>query len=63
MASTYPLVRNLGFFASFMQAYGRADAAARAELYRDTSAYQYGAEPAILLYQQVTQLLGVPVPV
>ena len=45
-----------------MQAYGRADYPTRAELYRDTSAYQYGAESADTLYGQVYSLLGVPVP-
>ena len=45
-----------------MQAYGRADYPTRAELYRDTSAYQYGAESADTLYGQVYTLLGVPVP-
>ena len=44
-----------------MQAYGRADYPTRAELYRDTSAYQYGAESADQLYGQVYTLLGVPV--
>jgi len=53
---------NLGYFAGFMQAYGRADYPTRAELYRDTQAYQYGAEPAQTLYTQVTTLLGVTTP-
>jgi len=53
---------NLGYWAGFMQAYGRADYPTRAELYRDTQAYQYGAEPATELYGQVTTLLGVRTP-
>ncbi len=44
-----------------MQAYGRASLDTRAELYRDTQAYQYGRETDAQLYTQVTQLLGVPV--
>jgi len=54
--------RNLGFFEGFMKAYGRADTTTRAELYRDTQAYSYGAETAGTLYGQVAQLLGVGVP-
>ena len=50
---------NLGYFERFMKAYGQASIPTRAELYRDTQAYQYGAESAQQLYQQVTQLLGV----
>jgi hypothetical protein len=53
---------NLGYFAAFMRAYGRASVPARLELYRDTRAYSGGAETAGQLYQQVSQLLGVPYP-
>lgn len=53
---------NLGFFGGFMKAYGRADYPTRAELYRDTEAYRYGAETATDLYGQVGTLLGVWVP-
>lgn len=53
---------NLGYWRGFMQAYGRADYPTRAELYRDTQAYQYGAESAQTLYTQVTTLLGVTTP-
>lgn len=60
--SVYPYVRNLGYFASFMRNYGQASIDTRAELYRDTQAYQYGREPAQTLYQQVYDLLGVAVP-
>ena len=55
-------VANLGYFAAFMRQYGRADYPTRAELYRDTQAYSYGAETAADLYVQVSQLLGVAVP-
>lgn len=61
-ASAYPYQRNLGYFAAFMRRYGQASADVRAELYRDTQAYQYGAESAGALYAQVAQLLGVTVP-
>lgn len=59
---SFPRQANLGFFGPFMQAYGRADYPTRAELYRDTSAYQYGVEISDTLYRQVYALLGVPVP-
>lgn len=62
MATTYNHERNLGYFEGFMRAFGRASRDTRAELYRDTQAYSYGAEPASLLYQQVTTLLGVTTP-
>lgn len=57
-----PQQTHLGYFVDFMKAYGRADYPARAELYRDTQAYSYGAETAEQLYAQVAQLLGVSVP-
>jgi len=53
---------NLGYFAGFMQAFGRADDPTRAELYRDTQAYSYGRETDVQLYQQVTALLGLRTP-
>jgi hypothetical protein len=53
---------NLGYFAGFMRAYGRADYPTRGELYRDTQAYRYGAEDAATLYGQVSTLLGVRTP-
>jgi hypothetical protein len=59
--ATVPQQTHLGYFVGFMQAYGRADYPTRAELYRDTQAYSYGAESAAALYQQVSQLLGVSV--
>lgn len=55
-------LQNLGYFAGFMRAYGRAPLSTRSELYRDTQAYQYGAETATDLYGQVTTLLGVQTP-
>ena len=58
-----PKQANLGFFGPFMKAYGRADYPTRATLYMDTQAYSYGRETAVQLYAQVTQLLGVSVPV
>lgn len=60
--SLYPYQRNLGYFTQFMRNYGCADYPTRAELYRDTQAYQYGRETPMQLYQQVYDLLGVPVP-
>ena len=60
--SLYPYQRNLGYFATFMRNYGQADQARRLELYRDTQAYSGGAEPASTLYEQVYELLGVPLP-
>lgn len=45
-----------------MAAYGRADLDVRAELYRDTLAYSGGRETPYVLYSQVADLLGVPVP-
>lgn len=59
-----PYVReaNLGYFDRFMRGYGRADQAARLELYWDTQAYQYGAETPATLYAQVNALLGVRTP-
>lgn len=57
-----PKQANLGYFAAFMQGYGRADYPTRAELYRDTQAYSYGRETATDLYGQVSALLGVPYP-
>lgn len=53
---------NLGYWRGFMTSYGRASLDVRSELYRDTQAYQYGAETATTLYQQVTALLGVTTP-
>lgn len=53
---------NLGYFARFMLAYGRADYPTRAELYRDTQAYSGGAETADVLYGQTSTLLGVRTP-
>ena len=58
---TYNYAQNLGYFGRFMKAYGQADYPTRAELYRDTQAYQYGAETATDLYGQVAALLGVTV--
>lgn len=55
-------VTNLGYWRYFMQAYGRASDPTRAELYRDTQTYQYGAESSQALYSQVTTLLGVTTP-
>jgi hypothetical protein len=63
MAGSYQYGRNLGFFTQFMQGYGRADYPTRAELWRDTQAYQYGQETPEMLYLQVSQLLGVSTPV
>jgi hypothetical protein len=60
--SLYPYQRNLGYFAAFMKNYGQAATPTRQELYRDTLAYSGGAETASDLYQQVYDLLGVPVP-
>lgn len=62
MESAAQRLRNLGYFAGFMQAYGRAPLDTRAELYRDTQAYRYGRETADTLYGQVTALLGVQTP-
>jgi len=62
MAGAFPQQSHLGYFVGFMKAYGRADYPTRAELWRDTQAYSYGAETAGTLYQQVSQLLGVSVP-
>jgi hypothetical protein len=53
---------NLGYWRGFMTSYGRAALDVRAELYRDTQAYRYGAETATQLYSQVTALLGVTTP-
>ena len=61
MAGTVNHERNLGFFAGFMRAYGRADYPTRAQLYQDTQAYQYGRETATELYGQVADLLGVTI--
>lgn len=62
MESAAQRVANLGYFAGFMRAYGRADYTTRAELWRDAQAYSYGAETADALIVQVSQLLGVSVP-
>jgi hypothetical protein len=59
--STYQYEKNLGYFDKFMRQYGLADEATRQELYRDTQAYSGGEETALELYQQVYDLLGVPV--
>lgn len=55
-------LRNLGYFAGFMQAFGRAAPDVRAELYRDTRAYSGGVETDVQLYGQVTTLLGIATP-
>jgi len=53
---------NLGFFGPFMQAWGRADDRTHAELYIDALAYLGGSETPQEFEGQVSQLLGIPVP-